>query len=374
MAPKRQPVFLARMLVAPRIEHGFLACAHEILFYGPSRPEDVSMWDMSSRATDLLEHYGLIVVIVTVFTEQIGLPLPALPLLIVAGAFAAHNGALLVELLASTAAVCLLTDLIWYAAGRRYGSRIMKLLCRMSLNPDSCVSQTQLRFERWGPGVLVIAKFVPGLATIAPPLAGAMRMAVVQFATYATLGSLLWAAVGLSAGVWLGPQLERLRPHLQHVGTLLVAALAITLVLYIGYKWMQRRRFFAALRMARISVEELYQLIDAGAAPLVVDVRSVTARTLEPRRIPGALAVSLPEIHLHLKDLPRDRDIVLYCSCPNEASAARVAKTLMSHGFTRVRPLAGGLDAWIAAGYGVDAISVVTTPLHVSTATSQGLN
>jgi len=138
------------------------------------------------------------------------------------------------------------------------------------------------------------------------------------------------------------------------VGGVALLIIAVILVAYIAYKWWQRRRFFAFLRMARITAEELYRLLDSGAAPVIVDVRSQTARALEPRRIPGAIHVPTQEMERHIKELPRDHEIVLYCTCPNEASAAKVAKLLMSFGFRRVRPLYGGLDGWIAAGYAVE--------------------
>ena len=128
-------------------------------------------------------------------------------------------------------------------------------------------------------------------------------------------------------------------------------------VVYVAYKWWERRAFYAALRMARIGVDELYRLMDEGANPVVVDVRTTTARTVEPRQIPGSLHVPLEALDLHVGKLPRDRDIVLYCTCPNEASAAQVAKLLMDRGYRRVRPLYGGLDAWIAAGYGIEPLA-----------------
>ena len=146
----------------------------------------------------------------------------------------------------------------------------------------------------------------------------------------------------------------RLLMHLDRIGGIAGLIIAGLLAAYIAFKWWERARFYRTLRMARISVADLYELMQAGAAPIIIDVRSATARALEPRWIPGAMHVPLQEVGRHIGDLPRDRDIVLYCTCPNEASAARVAKILMNHGFKKVRPLHGGLDAWIAAGYAVD--------------------
>jgi rhodanese-related sulfurtransferase len=222
------------------------------------------------------------------------------------------------------------------------------------LEPDSCVSQTQIRFERWGINSLVIAKFIPGLAIIAPPMAGAMRIGWLRFVFLSTCGAVLWVGTGLVAGMLFKAQIARLLEHLSEIGGVAGAGVVILLAAYIAFKWWERSRFYKMLRMARISVADLYELIQEGAAPLIIDVRSITARALEPRWIPGALHVPLQDVARRLKELPRDRDIILYCTCPSEASAARVAKILMNHGFKRVRPLYGGLDAWVAAGYDVE--------------------
>ncbi|MEP6657362.1 MAG: DedA family protein/thiosulfate sulfurtransferase GlpE [Betaproteobacteria bacterium] len=323
---------------------------------------------MTHDLVALLGQYGLGIVFVNVLVEQIGLPVPAIPTLVVAGALAAEGRLSLPWLFVVAILACSIADTAWYIAGRRFGNGVMKLLCRISLTPDSCVSETQSRFERWGVNALVIAKFVPGLATIAPPLAGATRIGWLRFLFFNTIGATLWVGAGLGGGMLLGPKMEGLLTRLDEIGSSAVVVVVALLAAYIAFKWWERRRFFTMLRMARIGVDELYQLIDAGAEPLIVDVRSPTARALEPRKIPGALHVPLQAVDHHVRDLPRDREIILYCSCPNEASAAQVAKLLMNSGFEKVRPLHGGLDAWIAAGYEVeelgadDAIAIVSAP------------
>ncbi|HEY2145437.1 MAG TPA: DedA family protein/thiosulfate sulfurtransferase GlpE, partial [Steroidobacteraceae bacterium] len=250
-------------------------------------------------------------------------------------------------------AACLIADCGWYLVGQLYGMRVLKTLCRISLEPDSCVSQTQDRFERWGINSLVIAKFVPGLATIAPPMAGAMRIGWLRFVFLSTLAAMLWTGAALSAGVLFRTQIEGLFAYFDRIGSIVFLLASIVIGAYVAYKWWERKRFYKTLRMARISVPELYALIQQGAQPMIIDVRSPTARALEPYWIPGALHISVPEADRHLEGLPRDRDIILYCTCPNDASAARVARMLMSHGFKKVRPLLGGLDAWLAAGHAV---------------------
>ena len=311
---------------------------------------------MSPDLIALISQYGLAIVFVNVFIEQIGLPIPAIPTLVVAGALGA-TGQLSLPLVFIVALVaCLLADSAWYVIGRIYGNSVMKTLCRISLTPDSCVSETQSRFERWGVNALLVAKFVPGLSLIAPPLAGATRIGVPTFLLFNGIGAALWVVAGIGGGALFGRQVEYILAKMQDYGTIAVIVIAALLAAYIAYKWWERRRFYNMLRMARISVDDLYRMIAGGERPVVVDVRSHIARSLQPRRIPGALLVPLDAVEKHVKDLPRDRDIILYCTCPNESSAANAAKLLMNHGFTRVRPLHGGLDAWIEAGYEVDVL------------------
>jgi len=312
---------------------------------------------MLQQLSSSVGQYGLIIVFINVLVEQIGLPVPAVPTLVIAGALAADGLLPPAPLFFCSLLACLMADCGWYFVGQAYGIRVLKLLCRISLEPDSCVSQTQTRFERWGINSLVIAKFIPGLAIIAPPLAGAMRIGWRRFIALSAAGAALWVGTAMAAGVLFRAQIAVLLQHLGEIGGVAALLVGFVLAMYIGFKWWERVRFFKALRMARIDVAELYELMQAGAEPIIVDVRSATARALEPRWIPGALHVPLEEIAKHIKDLPRDRDIVLYCACPSEASAARVARVLMNHGFKKVRPLHGGLDAWRAAGYAVVGIT-----------------
>jgi len=313
---------------------------------------------MPHDVSSLVSEYGLVIVFANVFVEQIGLPVPAIPTLIVAGAYAMGGKLSIVAVFTVALAACLLADVAWYLAGRYFGSRVMRLLCGISLTPDSCVSETQSKFERWGLNALLVAKFVPGISLLAPPLAGAARIGWGPFLAFNATGAALWVASGIVGGMLLGPQIESLLAYISRYGTQAVIAAVLLVLAYIAYKWWERHRFYAMLRMARISVDELYQRIGGGEAPVVVDVRSDTARTLEPRHIPGALHLPLQGFETHIADLPRDREIILYCNCPNEASAAQVAKMLMNNGFMRVRPLLGGLDAWIAAGHPVERLTV----------------
>jgi len=326
---------------------------------------------MAHELITLLGRYGLWIVFGNVLVKQLGVPVPALPTLVIAGALVAAGKLPAPALIAVAVLACLIADSAWFAAGRRYGNGVMKTLCRLSLTPDSCVSDTQDRFERWGTSALVVAKFVPGLAVIAAPLAGAARVRWPSFLFFDSLGSTLWVGAEVICGMLLGEQIELLLARVGSVGLSAAIVLGLLLAAYVAFKWWQRWHFFRRLRMARISVNELYRLMAADPAPVIVDVRSALARSLQPQRIPGAVQVVPHAFERPAQELPRDRDIGVYCSCPNEASAAQVAKLLIDNGFTRVRPLLGGLDAWIAAGYSVEtlaageaAVDVVTAPLE----------
>jgi membrane protein DedA with SNARE-associated domain/rhodanese-related sulfurtransferase len=300
-----------------------------------------------------ISQYGLLVVGLNVLLNQIGLPVPVVPTLILAGTLAAKGDLPFLELFSVAILACLIADCAWYWVGEKYGIRVLKTLCRISLEPDSCVNQTQSQFDRWGVNSLIVAKFVPGWSTIAPPLAGALAIGWLRFIALSTLAAMLWVGAGLLGGMIFQSQIERLLIQLDRYGSMAIIGALLLLTCYIAYKWWERRRFYKMLRMARISVADLNTLIQNGAHPLIIDVRSATARELAPQWIPGAVAISLSDVDAHLKGLPRDRDIILYCTCPSEASAARVAKVLMNRGFKRVRPLAGGLEAWVAAGHPV---------------------
>jgi membrane protein DedA with SNARE-associated domain/rhodanese-related sulfurtransferase len=309
---------------------------------------------MTQHLLIALGTYGLSLVLLNVFIDQLGFPVPAVPTLVVAGGIAANGQLSLGGLFLGSVAACLVADCLWYLLGQLYGIRVLKTLCRISLEPDSCVSQTQGRFERWGVNSLIIAKFVPGLAIIAPPMAGAMRIGWARFVGLSSVSALLWVGAPLAIGMLFKSQIEGVLANLDRFGGYVAVAAVVGLLAYIAYKWFERARFLRALRMSRISVTDLHALIKEGSAPVIVDVRSPTARSLDPRWIPGALHVALDDVGRHVKSLPKDREIVLYCTCPSEASAARVARILVNHGFTRVRPLYGGLDAWLAAGFAVE--------------------
>ena len=298
------------------------------------------------HAFEFVADHGAAVIFWVVFVEQLGVPLPAIPLLIAAGALVGAGKMSLATALLVPVAASLPPDLAWYYLGRLKGGRVLGFLCRLSLEPDSCVRDTENLFHRYGPRGLLLAKFIPGFSTVAPPLAGIVGMSAATFALYDIGGTLIWAAVSAGIGALFSNQLEQLVGLFDQAGGLLLAILLAGLAGFIAYKFYHRQKFLRHLRMAKISVEELKRRMDAGDAISVVDVRHPLALELDPETIPGAINFTLEEIEHRHQEIPRDRDIVLYCSCPNEVSSARTAFLLKKKGIHRVRPLEGGLDAW----------------------------
>src|ERR1700722_1249028 len=218
---------------------------------------------------------GLSVIFLNVLCNQLGLPVPVLPTLIVAGAMAADGRLPAAAVFGLAIAGCVCGDAAWYVAGRIFGGRVMKLLCKVSLTPDTCVSQTQTRFERYGPKVLIVAKFIPGLSLVAPPLAGATRMGVVRFLCYSALAAALWVSAALIIGLLLRAQVDWLRPRVAGLGGAALTVLLLLLAGYIAYKWWERYRFNKALEMARIDVGELYTHLGTAGTPGEIPVRSL---------------------------------------------------------------------------------------------------
>jgi membrane protein DedA with SNARE-associated domain len=258
--------------------------------------------------------YGLPLVFLNVFLEQIGLPIPAIPTLVAAGALAAEGKLSGWALVGLSILASLLADTIWYLLGRRHGYRILKTVCSISLSPDSCVRQTEAIFERRGIRSLLFAKFIPGFSTVAPPLAGAVGAGFATFAFYDGGGALLWAGSGILAGHVFHRAIDRVAGFLEGLGFWALVLAVFGLVLYVSWKWFERQRFYKFLRMSRISPSELRGLMDAGKEPVVVDVRTRATTEHDPRRIPGAIQITVEEIDQRISELPTDREIVLYCT------------------------------------------------------------
>jgi len=267
-----------------------------------------------SEVLEFLIRHGYALVFAAVFVEQVGLPIPAIPVLLAAGALAGAGQLDFALLLPVAVAGALAADLPWFALGRWRGMKVVQVLCRISLEPDSCVRKTEGAFASNGARSLVFIKFIPGLSTVAPPLAGVFRMKIARFLGFDTLGALLWAGSFLVLGLALSDQLERVAARAATLGGWLLAILFGSLVLWIGYKFVHRRRFLRQLRVARISPEELKEKLDAGEDVVVVDLRHDLDFEADPVLIPGALRMDAARLEASHDALPDDRDIVLYCT------------------------------------------------------------
>lgn len=262
----------------------------------------------------LLAQYGLLLVFGNVLLAQAGLPLPAVPTLVVAGALVRDGQLSLALVLAAAVAGSLIGDLPWYAAGRKAGHRVLGVLCRMSIEPDSCVKQTETTFERWGAPSLLVAKFIPGFSTVAPPVAGAMHLRLRPFLIYSALGALLWAGAFVVLGVVFHTQVDYVLKWLNDMGALAFGVLALAVGFYVVMKWFERWLFIRVMRMARISAEELQALMRDNEPLVVLDARSATGRSLDRRHIPGARAVDIGAPQLAIEDVTPEHHIVVYCS------------------------------------------------------------
>jgi membrane protein DedA with SNARE-associated domain/rhodanese-related sulfurtransferase len=291
-----------------------------------------------------------------VLVEQLGLPVPSIPLLLTAGTLSATHRVSFPSAVCAVLAACVLSDSTWYALGRRYGGRVIHLLCKLSLEASTCVARTEGYFTRRGAETLLFAKFVPGLSTVASPIAGQTGMPYARFLLYEVSGSLLWSLGFLFAGRFFGDLAKRSQAFF---GLLTHFAAVVFILMVAGFflwRVVKQRRFLAQVRELRLEPAELKQMLDCAqidglAQPFIVDLRHPLDYLPDPRVLPGAVRIGPSELAAHAERIPRDRDIILYCTCPSEETSAKVAMQLHRLGITRVRPLRGGFDGWKQAGY-----------------------
>lgn len=298
-----------------------------------------------AQITESLQRDAVWVVFLNVLAQQGGLPVPAVPTLLLAGSLALSFGQLAVMLAAAIIA-SVLADALWYLAGRSFGYRVLAGLCRLSINPASCVSQTESRFVRWGLGSLVVAKFVPGFSTVAPPIAGALRMSLPGFVLASAAGAALWAGLALVAGWVLRSEVQAVIAALDRnaAGALLVVAAVIGL--WLGWKLWQKYRFRRLSAVPHISIGELLAALDSNQPPLVLDLRGAIM-VAETGPIPGAVVAEHDRLFEAVGDWPKHQPIVTLCHCPEDAGAIQAANRLLDAGYRSVRPLQGGYDAWL---------------------------
>lgn len=292
-----------------------------------------------------LTQHGTIVLFVAVFAEQIGLPVPALLFLIAAGALVGTGQMALGVAVGAAVLAALLGDQLWYELGRRRGRHVLNWLCRISLEPTSCIRRTEDFFTRHGARSLVVAKFVPGLSTIAPPLAGIVGLRMPQYLLYNGLGTVLWVSSGIGLGYAFSDQLEQATSMVGYLGPTMALILLGGVAGYLVYKALHRYR--VRRLVPTLSVQQVTEKIAAGEDPVFIDLRPHGTRREVPG-IPGSLSLSVEEVIAGHRDIPRDRDVILYCACPQDAASVQAAWTLREKGLARVWPLAGGIEAWHA--------------------------
>ena len=306
--------------------------------------------------THILLMYGYLLLFAWVLVEQLGIPLPATPVLLAAGALTATGEisfplALLVGLGAALTA-----DSAWYLIGRRYGHHVLRILCKLSMEPTICVRKTQDSFGRRRGVTLMIAKFVPGLATLAPPVAGENGMPFGSFLFFDAIGASLWLGTLLALGRFFGDLLRHDPSLLDWAGRFSGALLVLGIVGFFVGRVVRRRMVLKQLAAARLEPVELKRQLDAGELVYIVDLRHPLELLPDPFTLPGALHFSPDTLTARHLEIPRDHDIVLYCTCPSEATAAKVAMTLQKLGIDRVRPLRGGYDEWKRLGFPLEAV------------------
>lgn len=281
-----------------------------------------------------------------VLLQQLGLPVPAVPTLMVIGSLAVMPSTVLLTLTAAVAA-SVIADALWYGAGRVFGYRLLNGLCRLSINPGSCVTQTESRFARWGVWSLVIAKFIPGFSTVAPPIAGALRMPIASFLLASGIGAALWAGLALTAGWLAREELQGLLLFFGNNGTSVIVIAVVIVSVWILWKFWQKYRFEKLAAIPRIKIDELMKLMKSDSPPLLLDLRGAIL-IAEGLTIHGATVAEHDNLASVVGGWPIDRLVVTLCACPQDAGAVQAAQAIKAMGYRHVKPLDGGFEAWLA--------------------------
>ncbi|MFB9128003.1 hypothetical protein E2553_01630 [Paraburkholderia dipogonis] len=314
---------------------------------------------------ELIARYGVLVVFLNVLGSSLGLPLPVIPTLITVGAgiaLSAHGASPMLlhfaTIVGAAVAGGVLGDLVWFQGGKRYGESTLHMVCKLSLSRETCVRKTERFFGRWGVRVLIVARFLPGLSLVAVPLCGAMAVRLRSFILYDCAGVALWASAGSTVGALFASQIDGVFALISHFGWDTLLVVGVVLVLYVAYRYGRRVLLAKALEKARISVGELHALLANKPRPIVFDIRSAERRMLDPFVIPGAVLVDERRLQQIVENYGANRTLVIYCSCPNDVSAAWMAKRLRRAGVKLALPLSGGIGAWRDAGFDVDPMVV----------------
>jgi membrane protein DedA with SNARE-associated domain/rhodanese-related sulfurtransferase len=301
-------------------------------------------------------HYAYLIIFLWVLVEQIGIPIPSVPVLLTAGTLSATHRVSFIGITVAMLFACIISDSIWFSLGRRYGNSVLKLLCRLSFEASTCVSKTEGYFTRRGSVTLLFAKFVPGLSTVAAPIAGQTGMSYPRFLAWDLAGSLIWGETFILAGRFFGDLAKRSAPFFAWLGHFAFVIFVAMVLGFLAHRIWKQRKFLQQVREMRLEPSELKTMLDmaerdGATPPFIVDLRHPLDYLPDPRVLPGALRIGPNELKQHSEIIPRDRDVILYCTCPSEETSAKLALQLHKMGVYRVRPLRGGFDGWKQAGY-----------------------
>ncbi|MBW8846231.1 MAG: VTT domain-containing protein [Burkholderiales bacterium] len=305
--------------------------------------------------TDLFAHHGLIAVALAVLLEQLGAPLPSTPVLLLAGVESATREGFALRAFAMATLAAALANGLWFWAGRRLGRHVLATLCRISISPDSCVRQNEASFARRGVLTLVIAKFVPGLSILAPPLAGALGMSARRFLAWNLLGSALWAGVAVGVGRVFHEQIDTLLRALSSLGSVALGLALGVVAVYLAWRLWRRARVRRELnRFERLGPVDVMALLQQRQDIVLVDVRATSPEMPLESRLPGARHLDLGALSdAALAGWPLAGEFITYCACPNDASAVKAAQWLKQQG-RQARVLRGGIEAWTQAGLALE--------------------
>lgn len=297
------------------------------------------------NVVDMLNHWGIAFIFATILLDLGGLPLPAAPWLIIAGALCVEGPLRADLLLAAAVGAALIADHVWFFVGRRHGRKLLETICRISLSPDICVSRTDELLGRYGPAMLLFAKYIPGVSAVSIPTMAAIGVRYRTFLAFDVAGCVIWAGGYIGAGALFSREVDRLLDDLGLIGGGALIAIAALLITYVALKLLHRRRLVRLHDLVRITPREVGEWLDAGNDFVILDARSHVARSADPRLLPRSIVLEDPRAIESLPPALRSQTVVTFCTCPNEASAAFVADLLIHAGYGNVRVLTGGEEA-----------------------------
>jgi membrane protein DedA with SNARE-associated domain/rhodanese-related sulfurtransferase len=288
-----------------------------------------------------------VLVFFNVLLQQLGAPVPAVPTMILSASLSGQwSGIFLLAVVATSAS--LIADWAWYIAGRYYGYRVLSLLCKLSINPESCVSQTESRFRLWGPWSLVVAKFIPGFSTVAPPIAGAVKMSLISFTIASAAGAFLWAMAALLTGWLFQDQVNALYAALQDNLFIVLVVVALICSFWLMWKLSRRDAFQARMKMPKVPAQEVLAMVKVGDSRLrLIDLRPAVQQEAEP--LPGWVSANSASALAAARAWPKTDLIVTMCACPGDVSASNVADLLRKNGYRHAKAMDGGYEAWLAS-------------------------